>query len=88
MDVLVPSFVSSLVTSQIWVGGDKNSVFDVFFTECGGESSGTPREIKNVVFKILPRVTKIFGKIKLFVNFTRFVIFEILAGGPSSSKSP
>lgn len=52
------------------------------------ELGGSPREIKDVALEILPRTSQIFGKIELFVDFTRLVILIVLARGPTCSKSP
>lgn len=57
-------------------------------SKSGGELSGTPREIKDIIFEILPWISQIFGNVKLFVNFTRFIIIEVLARSPASCKSP
>lgn len=88
VNILIPSFFGSLMTSQIWISGDENSVLDVFMAKSGGELGCSPSKIENIIFEVLPRITQIFRNVKLLVDFTRFVIVEVLAGCPSSSKSP
>lgn len=72
--------------------GDENPILGVSF---GGlkakgcrELSGTPCEIKHMRFDKLPRLTQIFGHVKLLENLARLSVVKVGAGGPAGSQGP
>ena len=88
MNILIPPLLGLLVTLEVWVMGQEHSGLDILFVVFCWESGWSPWEIEDIVLKILPGGTKIFGIVKLLVDLAWLIVSKVGAWCPTSCQGP